>query len=54
MIDLRYDESPLHERAARAAGVRLPNARLTAPDGSAVRLYDLLPIGHTPIVSAKA
>jgi 2-polyprenyl-6-methoxyphenol hydroxylase-like FAD-dependent oxidoreductase len=42
MLDLDYPASPLLEDAA-AAGVRLPNPLLHAPDGQALRLYDLLP-----------
>jgi 2-polyprenyl-6-methoxyphenol hydroxylase-like FAD-dependent oxidoreductase len=42
MLDLDYPASPLLEDAA-AAGVRLPNPLLHAPDGQMLRLYDLLP-----------
>ncbi|MBA4159219.1 MAG: FAD-dependent monooxygenase [Gemmatimonadetes bacterium] len=43
MLDLDYPASPLLDSRERAAGVRLPNPLLQAPDGTAVRLYDLLP-----------
>jgi len=45
MIDLDYPASPLLQTKDRKAGVRLPNPALRAPDGSMVRLYDLLPNG---------
>ena len=45
MIDLDYPASPLLDKGERSAGVRLPNAVLQSPDGSDVRLYDLLPTG---------
>jgi 2-polyprenyl-6-methoxyphenol hydroxylase-like FAD-dependent oxidoreductase len=43
MLDLDYPASPLLNEAERAAGIRLPNPRLRAPDGAEARLYDLLP-----------
>jgi 2-polyprenyl-6-methoxyphenol hydroxylase-like FAD-dependent oxidoreductase len=45
MIDLGYADSPLLVRAEPSAGVRLPNVVLHGPDGSTLRLYDLLPVG---------
>jgi hypothetical protein len=45
MIDLDYPASPLLDSQERAAGVRLPNPALRSPDGSDIRLYDLLPNG---------
>jgi 2-polyprenyl-6-methoxyphenol hydroxylase-like FAD-dependent oxidoreductase len=49
MLDLEYpSESPLLVGGDRAAGVRLPNPPLRAPDGAEVRLYDLLP--NAPVV----
>jgi hypothetical protein len=43
MIDLAYPASPLLDAGERSAGVRLPYPLLRAPDGTQVRLYDLLP-----------
>jgi 2-polyprenyl-6-methoxyphenol hydroxylase-like FAD-dependent oxidoreductase len=43
MLDLDYPASPLLDARERAAGVRLPNPRLRSPDGTELRLYDLLP-----------
>jgi 2-polyprenyl-6-methoxyphenol hydroxylase-like FAD-dependent oxidoreductase len=43
MLDLGYPASPLLDADERAAGVRLPNPVLRAPDGQESRLYDLLP-----------
>jgi hypothetical protein len=54
MIDLAYPASPLLERGARAAGVRLPNVLLRSPDGAAVRLYELLPPGPLMLDVADA
>jgi 2-polyprenyl-6-methoxyphenol hydroxylase-like FAD-dependent oxidoreductase len=48
MLDLDYRESPLLPDSARARGVRLPNPILRAPDGSTLRLYDLLP--YAPVL----
>ncbi len=48
MLDLDYPASPLLRRRERAAGVRLPNPLLRAPDGQAVRLYELLP--NAPVI----
>ncbi|HSJ26034.1 MAG TPA: FAD-dependent monooxygenase [Longimicrobiales bacterium] len=45
MIDLDYPASPLLRAGDRAAGVRLPDVMLHAPDGGRSRLYDLLPAG---------
>jgi hypothetical protein len=45
MIDLGYPTSPLLDPKERSAGVRLPNPLLRSPDGTEVRLYDLLPYG---------
>jgi len=45
MLDLDYPASPLLQAGDRKAGVRLPNPALRSPDGSMVRLYDLLPTG---------
>ncbi len=45
MIDLDYPESPLLDGRERAAGMRLPNPLLRAPDGRRLRLYDVLPAG---------
>jgi 2-polyprenyl-6-methoxyphenol hydroxylase-like FAD-dependent oxidoreductase len=45
MIDLDYPTSPLLRVNDRAAGVRLPDAVLEAPDGRTSRLYQLLPTG---------
>jgi 2-polyprenyl-6-methoxyphenol hydroxylase-like FAD-dependent oxidoreductase len=45
MIALDAPPSPLVPRGTRAAGVRLPNPLLRAPDGARVRLHDLLPSG---------
>jgi 2-polyprenyl-6-methoxyphenol hydroxylase-like FAD-dependent oxidoreductase len=42
MLDLDYPPSPLLVQGHRAAGVRLPDLRLRASDGSDLRLYDLL------------
>jgi hypothetical protein len=47
MIDLDYPGSPLLRRE-RGAGIRLPNPLLRAPDGGAVRLYELLP--NAPVI----
>ncbi len=49
MIDLHYPPSPLLADGARSAGVRLPNVLLRAPEGGAIRLYDLLPYGSALI-----
>jgi 2-polyprenyl-6-methoxyphenol hydroxylase-like FAD-dependent oxidoreductase len=49
MTDLRYPGSPLLRDDERAAGARLPNPMLRAPDGSRVRLHDLLPVGPAMI-----
>jgi 2-polyprenyl-6-methoxyphenol hydroxylase-like FAD-dependent oxidoreductase len=54
MIDLDYPPSPLLRRWNRAAGIRLPNPMLKAPDGRAVRLYDLLPNGPTILEVAES
>jgi 2-polyprenyl-6-methoxyphenol hydroxylase-like FAD-dependent oxidoreductase len=43
MLDLDYRNSPLLRSQDAAAGVRLPDPLLRAPDGRQVRLYDLLP-----------
>jgi 2-polyprenyl-6-methoxyphenol hydroxylase-like FAD-dependent oxidoreductase len=43
MIDLDYPSSPLLRSGDRAAGVRLPNARLLSADGTSTRLYHILP-----------
>jgi 2-polyprenyl-6-methoxyphenol hydroxylase-like FAD-dependent oxidoreductase len=45
MIDLDYPASPILDRRDLAAGKRLPDPVLRAPDGTEVRLYDLLPVG---------
>jgi len=45
MIDLDYPPSPLLKKGWPSAGIRLPNPMLVSPDGRAIRLYDLLPIG---------
>ena len=50
MIDLDYPPSPLLDHKERSAGVRLPNLRLGAPDGSSVRLHDLLSNEATVLV----
>lgn len=46
MLDLGYPDSPLLRKSVRAAGTRLPNVAVQAPDGSHVRLHDLL--GYEP------
>lgn len=43
MIDLDYPVSPILRRGDRAAGRRLPDPLLEAPDGRRVRLHRLLP-----------
>jgi 2-polyprenyl-6-methoxyphenol hydroxylase-like FAD-dependent oxidoreductase len=48
MLDLDYPASPLLDDRERAAGLRLPNPVLRAPDGAEVRLYDLLP--NAPVI----
>ncbi|WP_052667573.1 FAD-dependent oxidoreductase [Nitriliruptor alkaliphilus] len=45
MLDLRLPASPLVDRADRAAGTRLPDPLLIAPDGCERRLHQLLPVG---------
>jgi 2-polyprenyl-6-methoxyphenol hydroxylase-like FAD-dependent oxidoreductase len=45
MLDLDLPASPLLDADERAAGLRLPDPLLRAPDGGPVRLYDLLPTG---------
>lgn len=45
MIDRRYPASPLLEASDRGAGRRLPDVLLRAPDGTRVRLYDLVAQG---------
>jgi 2-polyprenyl-6-methoxyphenol hydroxylase-like FAD-dependent oxidoreductase len=42
MIDLSCPASPILRRQDRSAGARLPNVELVAPDGTGVRIYDLL------------
>jgi hypothetical protein len=46
MIELPYLASPLLNLQERAAGQRLPNLTLQDPDGTPVRLYDLLSTGR--------
>jgi 2-polyprenyl-6-methoxyphenol hydroxylase-like FAD-dependent oxidoreductase len=48
MVDLDYPSSPLLRNGDRAAGMRLPNARIVSPDGAATRLYHILPA--TPVL----
>jgi 2-polyprenyl-6-methoxyphenol hydroxylase-like FAD-dependent oxidoreductase len=48
MLDLDYPASPLLTRRAGAAGLRLPNLMLQAPDGQDTRLHDLLP--NAPVI----
>jgi len=48
MIDLGYEASPLIDPNESAAGLRLPDPLLWRPDGSPVRLYDLLP--YAPVL----
>jgi hypothetical protein len=49
MIDLDYPASPILDLDERGAGTRLPNPPLRSPDGTEVRLYDLLAYqGHAP------
>jgi len=48
MLNLRYPASALLDGRERAAGVRVPNPLLRAPDGAAVRLHDLL--GAAPVL----
>jgi len=54
MLDLDYPASPLLQARDRKAGVRLPNPALRSPDGSTVRLYDLLPTGPVLLEVAGA
>jgi 2-polyprenyl-6-methoxyphenol hydroxylase-like FAD-dependent oxidoreductase len=52
MLDLDYRDVPTpggHHAAGGAVGLRLPNVRLRAPDGAALRLYDVLPYAPTLI-----
>jgi 2-polyprenyl-6-methoxyphenol hydroxylase-like FAD-dependent oxidoreductase len=53
MLDLSYPASPLLDDGERSAGVRLPNPSLRAPDGSQVRLYDLLPVAPVMLEVAE-
>ncbi len=54
MINLSYRSSPLLNDRDRSAGLRLPNPLLRSPDGSDIRLYDLLPVGPVMLdVAAK-
>lgn len=43
MIDLSYEQSPLHAPGSKAAGQRLPNVLVQTEHGDLVRLYDLVP-----------
>lgn len=52
MIDLDHGASPLLDPQERSAGVRLPNPLLRSPDGTEVRLYNLLPVGPVILIVA--
>jgi 2-polyprenyl-6-methoxyphenol hydroxylase-like FAD-dependent oxidoreductase len=45
MIDLTLPGSPLLDARQRAAGRRLPDPWIRAPDGAVLRLHELLPVG---------
>jgi 2-polyprenyl-6-methoxyphenol hydroxylase-like FAD-dependent oxidoreductase len=45
MIDLTLPGSPLLDADERAAGRRLPDPWIRAPDGAELRLHELLPVG---------
>lgn len=45
MLNVGYDDSPLLDPRRPAAGARLPNPLLTSPEGTRVRLYEILPNG---------
>lgn len=49
MIDLGYSDSASRGKNGQAAGRRLPNPALQAPDGTRKRLYQFLPGGPTII-----
>lgn len=45
MIDLGYSDTVSREKDGEAAGKRLPDPALQAPDGTRKRLYQFLPVG---------
>jgi 2-polyprenyl-6-methoxyphenol hydroxylase-like FAD-dependent oxidoreductase len=54
MLDLPYPPSPLLREGDAAAGERLPDPRVTTPDGSTRRLHRVLPAGAALLALGEA